>query len=182
MRNLIKSLLVACLLFTATSVFAQDAEEQEETKKWEGVGEFGFVNTTGNTESTALNMNLSFTYNMEKWRHRFLATALMTSEDGVQDNERYTAEIQSERALNEKSWIFYVSAIVCALSGQLKAHVQKVKTEEHAFFPIIQSVRAFLLICYAIICYFNSEMFLWFILTHLLFEVVIYYRPERSQI
>lgn len=90
--------------------------------------------------------------------------------------------IYANHWLNEKSWIFYVSAIVCALSGQLKAHVQKVKTEEHAFFPIIQSVRAFLLICYAIICYFNSEMFLWFILTHLLFEVVIYYRPERSQI
>ena len=112
MRELIKSLMVACLIFTATSVCAQDADQdvevQEETKNWEGLGEFGFVNTTGNTESTALNMKLNFTYNTDRWRHRFAATALMTSEDGIQDNERYTAEFQSDRHLNEKSWIFGV--------------------------------------------------------------------------
>ena len=26
----------------------------------------------------------------ERWRHRFTGTALMTSEDGIKDNERYT--------------------------------------------------------------------------------------------
>lgn len=109
MRNLIKMVMVGCFFLTTASVFAQDAEvQEEEARKWEGVGEFGFVNTTGNTESTALNMSLNFTYNTGNWRHRFLATALMTSEDGESDNERYTAEFQSDRALNEKSWIFGV--------------------------------------------------------------------------
>jgi putative salt-induced outer membrane protein len=112
MRDLIKLVLVGCLFFSTANLFAQDADQdveaQEETRIWEGVGEFGFVNTTGNTESTALNMKLNFTYNMKNWRHRFLATALMTSEDGEQDNERYTAEIQSDRKLNEKSWLFGV--------------------------------------------------------------------------
>jgi len=66
----------------------------------------GVVNTTGNTESFAGNLRLEFIKTTETWTHRFGATALFTSEDGVQDNERYTAELQSNRNLNEKSWIF----------------------------------------------------------------------------
>ena len=73
---------------------------------WEGTGELGFVNTTGNTETVALNMKLNFVRTSEFWRHRFSATALVTSEDGIRDNERYTLEVQSDRALNEKSWLF----------------------------------------------------------------------------
>jgi len=106
MRSLVKMAMVGCLILSVNNVFAQDAEEEENTRNWEGAGEFGFVNTTGNTESTALNMRLNFLLNREKWRHRFTATALMTSEDGINDNERYTAEIQSDRNLNEKSWLF----------------------------------------------------------------------------
>ena len=30
----------------------------------------------------------------------------MTSEDGVKENERYTIEVQSDRKLSEKSWLF----------------------------------------------------------------------------
>ena len=107
MRSLIKMAMVVCLFSPAGSVFAQDAEEEKSGRNWEGEGEFGFVNTTGNTESTALNMRLNFLLHTERnWTHRFTATALMTSEDGINDNERYTAEIQSDKALSEKSWMF----------------------------------------------------------------------------
>ena len=105
MRGLVKSLLAISLFLVGTAAFAQDAEEEVEYG-WSGAGELGFVNTTGNTESTALNMRLEFIKTSETWRHRFNATALMTSEDGIQDNERYTAEIQSDRSLSEKSWLF----------------------------------------------------------------------------
>jgi putative salt-induced outer membrane protein len=73
---------------------------------WEGTGEFGFVNTTGNTETVAMNFKLNFIRTGKNWRHRFSGTALNTSEDGIQDNERYTAEVQSDRKLGEKSWLF----------------------------------------------------------------------------
>ena len=73
---------------------------------WEGTGELGFVNTTGNTETVALNMKLNFVRTGERWRHRFTGTAMNTSEDGIQDNERYTVEVQSDRKLGEKSWLF----------------------------------------------------------------------------
>ena len=105
MQNLVKILASGLLLLSATSVFAQD-EEATVVDPWEGAGEFGFVSTTGNTESLALNLKLNFVRTGENWRHRFTGTALTTSEDGNKDNERYTMEVQSDRKLNEKSWLF----------------------------------------------------------------------------
>jgi putative salt-induced outer membrane protein len=107
MRVLGKLLLAGSLFLTTASVLAHDeVEEEAEVRAWEGAGEFGFVNTTGNTESVALNMKLNFIRNGKNWRHRFTGTALMTSEDNVKDNERYTMEVQSDRSLSEKSWLF----------------------------------------------------------------------------
>lgn len=73
---------------------------------WDGTGEFGFVNTTGNTETVALNMRLNFIRTGKRWRHRFTGTAMTTSEDNIKENERYTVEVQSDRKLSEKSWLF----------------------------------------------------------------------------
>ena len=96
--------LLCSLSLLAANVFAQD--EEDRVLGWEGTGEFGFVSTTGNTESEALNANLNFVLTRENWRHRFSGTALATSENGITDNERYTAEVQSDRRLNSKSWLF----------------------------------------------------------------------------
>lgn len=85
---------------------ATDPTQVPVVKPWEGTGEFGLVNTTGNTESVAVNFRLNFVRTGERWRHRFTGTALNTSEDGINDNERYTVEIQSDRKLNDKSWLF----------------------------------------------------------------------------
>ena len=100
-------MFATCLVFTTISVFAHDEPEEEaEVKPWEGSGELGYVRTSVNTETSALNFKLNFIRTGERWRHRFTGTALNTSEDGNQDNERYTAEVQSDRILNEKSWLF----------------------------------------------------------------------------
>jgi len=100
-----KIIVLGGLYLFAANVFAQDEEEEVELG-WEGSGEFGFVSTTGNTETVALNTKLNFILTQERWRHRFTGTALNTSEDGIQDNERYTMELQSDRKLSEKSWLF----------------------------------------------------------------------------
>ena len=106
MNKLTQMIVISSLLLFAANLFAQDAAEEERVLGWAGTGEFGFVSTSGNTESEALNARLNFVRTQERWRHRFSATALSTSEDGIKDNERYTLEIQSDRALNTKSWLF----------------------------------------------------------------------------
>ena len=108
MSNLVKVISAIGLLLFAASVYAQDAEEEGRELGWSGSGEFGLVNTTGNTESLALNLNMELIKVTESWRYRFGASILMTSEDSVKDNERYQLEAQADRKLNEKSWIFGV--------------------------------------------------------------------------
>jgi putative salt-induced outer membrane protein len=107
MRDLVKIFVVGCLILTSADILAQD-EEEAVVDAWEGTGEFGFVNTTGNTESVAMNLKLNFVRTTDRWRHRFSGTALVTSEDGNTDNERYTVEVQSDRRLSEISWLFGV--------------------------------------------------------------------------
>jgi len=104
MKYLTKIVLAATLMLTV-SAYAQD-EEEAVVLGWTGTGELGFVNTTGNTETVALNAKLNFILQQKRWRHRFSGTALMTSENGIKDNERYTVEVQSDRKLTEKSWLF----------------------------------------------------------------------------
>lgn len=107
MKTLLNIVVTGMLLLT-TSVFAQDDAEEERVLGWTGSGEIGLVNTTGNTESFALNARLEFIRITENWQHRFTGTALLTSENGIDDNKRYTAELQSNRDLTEKSWLFGV--------------------------------------------------------------------------
>ena len=107
MNNLAKIAVAGAWLLTASSVYAHDETEEEAPPKiWEGTGEAGYVKTTGNTDTSALNVRLNFVRNGEKWRHRFTGTALTSTKDGEKDNERYTAEVQSDYKINEKSWIF----------------------------------------------------------------------------
>ena len=108
MRDLIKIILASGLFLLATSVYAQDDAEEETPLGWSGVGELGFVKTSGNTDSSALNVKLEFVRTTERWRYRFAGTALTTSENGTKDNERYTAEAQADRKLDEKSYVFGV--------------------------------------------------------------------------
>jgi putative salt-induced outer membrane protein len=108
MRDLFRNVMVGGLFLLAGSVFAQDDAEEEVKLGWSGVGELGYVKTTGNTDSSALNGRLEFIRQTEKWRYRFLGTVLSTSEDGTKDNERYTAEAQADRKLGAKGYVFGV--------------------------------------------------------------------------
>jgi putative salt-induced outer membrane protein len=106
-----KHLLIITLatgLLLCGNAYSQDDEAPAEEKKlgWEGSGEFGLVSATGNSETFALNFSASILYNTEHWTHRFAASAINTSEDGETDAERYTAELQSNRVLTVKSWLF----------------------------------------------------------------------------
>ena len=103
MKMFMKGVLASIVLLGSQAVIAQDEEEEN---GWGGKGELGLVRTTGNTESEALNFNLEFTRTSEDWDHRLFASALATSEDGIQDNERYQFEAQSNRKLGGGNYIF----------------------------------------------------------------------------
>ena len=104
--NIVKIALFGTLLL-AGSVYAQDEEEVLDTS-WSGVGEFGFVSTSGNTDTESLNLRLEFVKQTENWRYRLGGTALSASKNGDKDAERYTAEFQADRKINDVSYLFGV--------------------------------------------------------------------------
>lgn len=105
MRNVAMAALAGSLFLFTAGVYAQEKEDAAE-QGWTGNGEFGLVSTTGNTQTLALNLKLKFVKQLDKWRHRFAGTALASSKNGIQDNERYTLELQSDRKLREQSYMF----------------------------------------------------------------------------
>ncbi len=110
MRNVLKVMLAGGSMFLAAGVYAHDEPEAPEVldTSWKGIGEFGYVSTSGNTDTDSLNLRLEFTKETEDWRFRLGGTALTSSKDGDKDAERYTAETQVDRKLNEKSYLFGV--------------------------------------------------------------------------
>lgn len=98
-------LMLAILLASlAAPVFAQDEEEQPEG--WSGKGELGYVRTTGNTETSSLNLALEFIYEKDQWRHTLGGSALRSKRSGSVDAERWTVSGQSDYKFSESSYLF----------------------------------------------------------------------------
>lgn len=97
--------VTAVLLGVSQPVMSKDKDE-EKKEGWTGKGEFGYVQTSGNSDTSALNMALEFTYEKDKWRHRLGATALRSEQDDEIDAERYTFGAQSDYKLSTRSYVF----------------------------------------------------------------------------
>jgi putative salt-induced outer membrane protein len=95
-------ILTSLVLYTGESVFAQD----EPDYGWSGTGEFGLVMTSGNTDTTSVNLAMNFKYEVEKWRHEFGAAYLNADNDGDKTANRYDLRAQSSYKVTEKSYYF----------------------------------------------------------------------------
>lgn len=96
--------VTAALFVVSQPAVSQDEEENEEG--WSGKGELGYVQTSGNTDTSALNLALEFVYEQEQWRHRLGATALRSEKNDVVDAERYTFGAQTDYKFNDRSYVF----------------------------------------------------------------------------
>lgn len=105
MNNFYKTILLGAPLLFATNLYAQDEPAAAELG-WTGKGEFGYVSTSGNTDTQSLNLALAFARETENWRFKLAGTALSSSKNGDKDAERYTADLQADRKLSEKSYVF----------------------------------------------------------------------------
>jgi len=100
----ISGLAAVALLTVSAPLLAQDPEAPPEG--WRGTGELGYVKTSGNTDTSSLNLAMEFIYEKEKWRHTLGGTMLKSSKDGETDADRWTARAQSDYKFSEKSYLF----------------------------------------------------------------------------
>jgi putative salt-induced outer membrane protein len=71
-----------------------------------GEAELGFVNTNGNSETQTVNAKLKLTKDTEKWAHQANLAALSNSNSESTTAEKYTAAFQSDRKLDERSFLY----------------------------------------------------------------------------
>lgn len=84
--------------------------------------------------------------------------------------------------ISGRGYFFYSIAILSALFGQYKGHFPKSSTETYAAFPIEQTVRSFILVTFTIIVGLDQTLIWLLIMGYIIFEIVLYFRPERNQI
>ncbi len=90
LKNASATFAIAALASVSTGVSAQDV------KPFSMDGEFGFIVTTGNTETTSVSAGLSATQELEQWSNTYKITGLYKSDtvvnDDGEDEERTTAQ------------------------------------------------------------------------------------------
>ena len=117
--------IAAALLLTATALTAADVKiddvkgkygsnpDIKASKELKQHIDFGFANTTGNTETLNLNGKYEASYLMPGYAGRdlswmFDASVYLTKNDGVKDNEEYAANFAVEQKFAGK-WFGYAS-------------------------------------------------------------------------
>lgn len=79
-------------------------------------------------------------------------------------------------------FVVMATGIGIAIRGQLYAHLTRTKHESDAAFPILSTVRSFIIYHLAIVLQYLPQAWLLVGLFYLLFEFTIKHRPEKGQI
>lgn len=96
-------LLALGLVVLSLPVFAA---EEEEDDPFFGTVSFGYLATTGNTETTSLDTQAAATYRTGRWEHDASGQAFTSSESKVTNAEYYTARWRSRWDFTERDFLF----------------------------------------------------------------------------
>ena len=86
--------------------FAPGSETGPKDSEWKGNVQFGYVMSTGNTESENLNGKFLLGSNSNHWRQNFKLEIFSSSEDETTTNERYKFSYQLDRKWENKDYWF----------------------------------------------------------------------------
>lgn len=78
----------------------------DDKKPWKGEGEFGFTQTSGNTDTQNLVGKLGINYLKQRWEHKFNIDSLRTEDNNNLTAESYGLEFQSNYKLSDKQYWF----------------------------------------------------------------------------
>jgi putative salt-induced outer membrane protein len=111
MKRSIYTLILSGLLTASVNVVAAE-DENKEKSPWESSVEFGFIRTTGNTETQTIALKADATYEVEKWRHTAHAEGYgqesedETTGENVVSAERYELSGKSDYKFTEYDYAF----------------------------------------------------------------------------
>ena len=106
-----KRLLLVCTIGLCTHVYAEDDEKLLHTE-----AEFGFINTSGNTDATSLNGKLNIKTDLENWIHTFVLEGFFKEDQVTNDSgetetqttaEKYFTSFQSDYKIDKENASFF---------------------------------------------------------------------------
>ena len=92
---------LAVMAATSTHVLAQDEEDN-----FDASIAFGYVGTSGNTDTDTYNLEFLMSLVSDQWLHNLKLQALGSQEDGQAKAERYYLEDKSDYNLDEDQYLF----------------------------------------------------------------------------
>jgi putative salt-induced outer membrane protein len=97
-----KHIILSTALVGLTTALPAMAEETTQT--WDASAELGFVLTSGNSETETLNAKFDASTSYTDWKHMLHLETLNSSSNDIRSAEKYLVEVQSDRAINERSY------------------------------------------------------------------------------
>jgi putative salt-induced outer membrane protein len=100
-----RALVVVNLLAWASSALAQ--QEMIDTPVWGGAVDFGFVETSGNSEGLTMAFSLDYGRDGPRWRHALHLEAFNQTSDQERQAEKYMGYWQSNLKFNARQSMFF---------------------------------------------------------------------------
>ncbi len=88
-----------------SNILAEEADAVEESN-WKGNVEFGYVSSTGNTETTNINGKFHLEAEYNDWIQKLDLGAFSTSNDDETTAKRFKIEYQGDKKLSDISYLF----------------------------------------------------------------------------
>jgi len=101
-----------CSCFLSLNIMAEEAPATDaaEESNWKGNVEFGYVSSSGNTETTNINGKLHVEAEYSEWLQKLDIGAFSTSDNDVTTAKRFKIEYQGDRKLSDISYLFVNSS------------------------------------------------------------------------
>lgn len=102
--------LVLCLLaapvLAAEDSAGNETPEEPEYPEVSGNVTLGLFDSSGNTESESVKLDIETEVDYDRWRHTVAANGYQASEDGTESAERYSGRLQSDYRISDRSYLF----------------------------------------------------------------------------
>jgi len=87
-------------------ILVNPAYAAEGNSQWKGEAELGIVSTSGNTETSTINLNTKLENIREQWKHLILFNTLQSSSENISTAERYVLIGKSDYKIDAVSYAF----------------------------------------------------------------------------
>ncbi|RLA05132.1 MAG: hypothetical protein DRQ47_01965 [Gammaproteobacteria bacterium] len=112
--NKLNILLLILAMFISKTVLAVEGsfddwpteEELKDESPWKGDVQFGYLMTSGNTETSNMSGEFNINYGTVNWRHLLSLRGFSSSDDDNTTAEHYKIDFQSDKKIDEDSYYF----------------------------------------------------------------------------